>query len=617
MKVVLSLLFFTVILFSGCSTNNESDKEVSLFRSDKNHSGFYQNPDLNSFSGFKWIFKTNAAIRSTPVVSGNTVFFGSCDHFFYALDKSSGKELWKYETGGAVNSSAAVSGNSVFFSSRDLNLYTLNKSTGKEIWKFSFGGDLPNKWGYDSYLSSPVIENGILYVGSGDGNLYAIESAFGKVKWKYFAGNRIRSSPVIDDENVYVGDISGRMLAVKKESGNLIWEYKIKGFSMNSDNFGYNRNAIISSPALSNGILVFGARDGFVYALDAKTGKEKWTYDHQISWAMPSPAIHNNSVYTGTSDGHFIQSLDLITGKENWRTKTNHLVWSSPILTEKLLYSTDFSGDFNVMTRDSGKVIWKINMSVGSIGSPVISDNVIYTGADDGVLYAIEGNPNQTKKIDAIRAVYWDKLGQYDYFTPTVNENSKTYLTANGYTLLDSKALVKFFNDRISDKKRSVVVFAISKMPSELLGDTTDQALIRKYLNSGGKVALMGPNPLAYQVDKRTMDITGVDYRYVNKVFGIDYGGILTDAMKGFYGSMPTSEGRKRGLFDSWVSASSVKPDQVTTILATDEYGNASAWIKNYGGSHDSGLLQLWIDRGIPQNLALIQNVIEFGLWEE
>ena len=617
MKIVPVCFGVFLPLFLSCNQNKFSETMVSEFRGNKDHYGFFENSDLNSFSGFKWIFRTKAPIRSTPVISGNTIYFGSGDHFFYALDKISGSELWKFETNGAVNSSAAVTDNSVFFSSRDGFLYALSSATGTVRWKYQFAEDLPNKWGYDSYLSSPSIENGILYIGSGDGNLYAFESSSGKMKWKYSAGNRIRSSPVIDDENVYVGDISGRMMAVNKESGDLIWEYKIKGFLLNSDNFGYNRNAIISSPALSNGILVFGGRDGFVYALDSKTGKEKWIFDHQISWAMSSPAIHKNTVYTGTSDGHFIQALDLNSGKELWRTKTNHLVWSSPIVTENLLYCPDFSGDFNVMTRDSGKIIWKVNLNVGSIGSPIISDNVIYTGADDGILYALEGNTSPSRKVEAIRAVYWDKLGQYDFLTSTVNEGVKSYFTANGYTLLDSKGLVKFFNDRLSDKKRSVVVFAISKMPSELLGDTTDQALIRKYLNSGGKVVLLGANPLAYQIDKKTMDVAGVDYRYVNKVFGINYEGILTDAMKGFYGSMPTQEGMKRGLFESWVSSASVRPDQVTTILATDEYGNASAWIKNYGGSHDSGLLQLWIDRGIPQNLAPIQNVIEFGLWEE
>ncbi len=53
-----------------------------------------------------------------------------------------------------------------------------------------------------------------------------------------------------------------------------------------------------------------GARDGWIYALDAATGSERWRFDHKISWVNTSPAVIDGVVYAGSSDGQFVQALD-------------------------------------------------------------------------------------------------------------------------------------------------------------------------------------------------------------------------------------------------------------------------------------------------------------------
>ena len=41
--------------------------------------------------------------------------------------------------------------------------------------------------------------------------------------------------------------------------------------------FGTGR-AVVSSPAVSNGVVYVGSRDNNLYAIDAETGKERWRF---------------------------------------------------------------------------------------------------------------------------------------------------------------------------------------------------------------------------------------------------------------------------------------------------------------------------------------------------
>jgi hypothetical protein len=57
-----------------------------------------------------------------------------------------------------------------------------------------------------------------------------------------------------------------------------------------------------------------------------------------------------------------------------------------------------------------------------------------------------------------------------------------------------------------------------------------------------------------------------------------------------------------------------LNPSLATTVLALNEYGYASAYLKSYGGPSGTGLLQLSIPRATPTDLAAIKTAAEFGI---
>ncbi len=74
----------------------------------------------------RWRFPTGLVLGSPAVGGDGTVFVGSTDGNFYAIDGQSGQLKWKFNVGQPVNSSPAIgSDGTVYFAADDGNLYAL------------------------------------------------------------------------------------------------------------------------------------------------------------------------------------------------------------------------------------------------------------------------------------------------------------------------------------------------------------------------------------------------------------------------------------------------------------------------------------------------------------
>jgi outer membrane protein assembly factor BamB len=107
----------------------------------------------------------------SPAVANGMVYIGARNGY-YALNATDGKQIWFFtspysarQLQGYVYSSPAVSGNVVYFGSCDSYVFALNAFNGSMIWAYRTGGFL---------FASPSVVNGVLYIGSYDGNIYAL-----------------------------------------------------------------------------------------------------------------------------------------------------------------------------------------------------------------------------------------------------------------------------------------------------------------------------------------------------------------------------------------------------------------------------------------------------------
>ena len=413
----------------------------AMFRSNPAHTGISNSPGVPQFHKLKWQFHSKAAIYSSPVVSGDSVYIGSDDHNFYALDLATGAEKWKFQTGSRVRSSAAVSNGFVFFESYDSNFYCLDAVTGKLKWKFKTDGErrfaakhlhgaepanetMPDP--FDFFLSSPVIANGIVYFGSGDTNIYALDTSSGTLKWKFKAGDVVHASPAFANGTIYVGSWDSYFYALDAATGAEKWRFKT-----GEDPDTHNQQGIQSSAAVADGVVYFGCRDSNFYALDAATGKKLWAFSNKGSWVIASPAVADGRVYFATSDTGLFHAVDAKTGASTFSIDFKHWpMFSSPAIAGNFAYIGSHDGRLLAIDLNSQKLAWSFDTdgrkqnaatytkeggvpkyeaaffdffyndmvegvakmtSFGAVlSSPAIAGNAILFGSADGTVYALE-----------------------------------------------------------------------------------------------------------------------------------------------------------------------------------------------------------------------------------
>jgi outer membrane protein assembly factor BamB len=410
-----------------------------MFRGDAAHSGIYDAAGVPKFSKVKWKFQTGAAVYSSPAVVKDTIYFGSTDHYLYAVDLESGKLKWKGKTGSGVTSSPAVENGTVYFGSYDGKFYAVDAESGKAKWTFQTGGErrysathihgslpaaesMPDP--FDFYLSSAVLWKDKVYFGSGDGNIYALDAASGKLVWKFHTGNVVHASPAIQDGTLFVGSWDSYFYALDAATGKERWRFKT-----GEDPDIHNQVGIQSSAVVSDGVVYFGCRDANLYALDAKTGQKRWAFNNKGSWVIGSPTVKDGKVYFATSDSGLFYALDAKSGNADFSLKFIWPMFSSPAIAGNMLYIGTHEGKLMAIDLAAQKPAWVFQtdgsrqngptytkadgtpnydvafesdfyddiiigvhkmLSVGAIlASPVVVKDVIYVGSSDGNLYAL------------------------------------------------------------------------------------------------------------------------------------------------------------------------------------------------------------------------------------
>jgi len=584
------------------------------FRGGPDHRAVYCDGSVPRIAGARWKFASGGAIESSPAVFGEIVYFGSGDGHLYAADLSTGREIWRFDAGAAVDGSPAVDAAAVYVTSRNRRLSAVDRATGRQKWAVSFGEDLPFSWGYEVFLSSPALAGDSLYVGAGDGGIYRIRAMDGRVLWRFSTAGRVRSSPAVAEGVVYAGSFDGVFYAIDARSGKARWKYATEGASIDCDKWGFDRRSINSSPAVADGIVTFGSRDAHQYALDARTGRLLWRLGHavalspdhaELAWCEGSPAIEGGESYVGSSDGHFIDAVDLRTGRELWRHSTAQRVIGSPSVVGGLVVAGVEDGRVVALDRKDGHQVWSFPTRARVYSSPAVSRSTVLVGSADGALYALSDRLAGVPFLPRL-AVYWDE--KLSGWFPGVQ--LRDYLASEGYEILDAAALPAFLEDRVGDGITSVVVFASDQPPSSATVAGNASPLIRRYLDSGGRAVWVGFPPFALKFDETTGKRTGLDAAATRRILGVGRDAFSSEDAED-RGAVPTAEGLARGLPRGLLGAFPVSAADVDVVLARDRDGLANAWAKHFGKGE---FVRLWGLRAPILDLEAVRRVAERGL---
>jgi outer membrane protein assembly factor BamB len=186
------------------------------------------------------------------------------------------------------------------------------------------------------------------------------------VKWSFKTGGAIVSSPAIADGVVYITSLDGHLFAIDQETGKEKWNFK-------------SRMPIASSPAISGGNVYFVSSAGSLAAIDDANGKPKWVFATEFERKFEAKNLHG---YPSPAQ----------TIPDAWDIWT-----SSPAVANGKVYFGSGDGNVYAVTADTGIEVWKVQTKDVVHASPAVYNNTVYIGSWDSYFYAFDAETGQEK----------------------------------------------------------------------------------------------------------------------------------------------------------------------------------------------------------------------------
>ncbi|MDZ8119299.1 PQQ-binding-like beta-propeller repeat protein [Pontiella agarivorans] len=368
----------------------------------------------------------SAMMLSSPAVFGDRIYSASCEldppdsyGIVFCVNAGSGETIWSIdqvegeELMGFFSSPAVTADGKYVLIGQGLHpdtncrLICIDAEKGEVHWTVQSELHIE---------SSPAIENGVVYVGAGaiedpathkpvshTGYVMAIRIEDGKELWRHDVADP-ESSPIVKDGVVYIGSgFNGKAVVALRVEEELegqpreIWRtetpYPITGAVTLVDDI-----VIVGG---GNGDFVFRDPDpaGVVMALDAKTGKVRW------STAMPDAvlgAVAAGKYLIAPVAAGRVMALDPSTGNTVWSTAVSGQapVLAGASIAGDVVYAVSHDGYLATLSLETGEVLDKIYINDRtrpgeqglSISSPMIQDGRIYVGSETGGLRCYEGS---------------------------------------------------------------------------------------------------------------------------------------------------------------------------------------------------------------------------------
>ena len=409
--------------------------------------------DLSTGKNVRWVAALGSVTYGTPVVSGGMVFVGTNNDglrdpgqpgdrgVLMAIRESDGEFLWQAAseklTSGMVNdwpeqgicSTPLVEGDRLYYVTSRCEVVCLDTQGFRDgendgpfldeeltepvnadvVWTLDMMREL-KVFPHNMTASSPVAYGDLIFVGTSNGrdeegnlpspqapSLLALNKATGRVVWS----DNSPGEHVLHGQwsSAAVGEIGGQAQVVTGQgdgwvrgyealSGAKLWEFDT---NPKDSVWPQNRNNVISTPVIvGDRIYIANGQDpengdgvGHFYSIDGtKRGDitesgRVWHYQ-DIRRSISSAVVHDGLVYISDFSG-FLHCLDVENGQVKWVHDTFAPVWGSPLIVEDRIYLGDEDGDVVILqTGPAEKVLGEINMEGAVYSSPVPANGVLF-----------------------------------------------------------------------------------------------------------------------------------------------------------------------------------------------------------------------------------------------
>jgi len=237
-------------------------------------------------------------------------------------------------------------------------------------------------------------------------------------RWSIDAKDTLEFPPTAGYGNVYIAQQKGLFFALKARTGKPV--FKPKDF----------KRCAASSPTLANGTIYQAYMDfvecgendpnptGFLTAMDARTGKEKWRFK-----GLPiesSPLLKDGILYFGSWDNK-VHAIRASNGKEVWSYETDERVNTSPAYSKGRVFVANQAGNVYALNARTGKLAWRAESAASPLGareffyaSPTVAYGRVFIGNSDGTMFAFGAKSGKTLWARPLGTYIYSSAAAYD-----------------------------------------------------------------------------------------------------------------------------------------------------------------------------------------------------------
>ncbi len=329
---------------------------------------------------------TRPAGWSSGIVEDNVLYTGTMDGEIIAIDAVSGDYIWHFEPSIGEEKNRAfygdpiIVGDLLYIAGYDGYLYVLSKLDGS-LWE----QPIPIGENKEPIVGGPAHKDGVLVVGSSDGNLYGYDLGNVSNIWTFETKSKVWTKPLIADGQVLFGSLDKTFYSISLEDGSLIWSFETGG-------------AIIATPTKIGDRIMFGSFDGIFYALDSSSGKELWRFSDSTGWFWGRSTATDTHIYVPSLDGN-LYAINVDNGRLAWKVETEGPIIGSPLIIDQWLIFGSDDGKLRVVSLKNGATQKRCNIGHNLRTNIAKGERTVYMGVSDRSIIAINiksnGDPDE------------------------------------------------------------------------------------------------------------------------------------------------------------------------------------------------------------------------------
>jgi outer membrane protein assembly factor BamB len=234
------------------------------------------------------------------------------------------------------------------------------------------------------FRGTPITFGNTVFIGSSDEGMCAFDVETGKPKWKSNITEEMIAPAAFFDGLIFVGDVRGTLYALNADTGKEQWTFPAKGTIDNSPNIDSQTKRVL-----------VGSQHGTLFALEAATGKLVWEYktEDQIRCF---PSMMERRCFVAGCDT-YLHVVDLDTGKGIHRIPLEAPTGSTPLLAGDMVYVGTEGNEFLAIDWKKEKIVWRLSMRQAVRAPAAYRDGTVIVGGMDKTVYALDAKTGKER----------------------------------------------------------------------------------------------------------------------------------------------------------------------------------------------------------------------------